>query len=371
MAYQLKDGLGPDVAELIAKMIERVHPSFDMSAFLAQALDGYDALELTPRARQITSAMRAHLPADPEVAIQVLVDSLPPLSEASLLSGMEPFRYLPHVYFVSDYGLGCFETSMRAQYELTQRFSAEFSIRAFLTHEPARTLAVLRTWVNDPSEHLRRLVSEGTRPRLPWAPRLKAFQVDPVPVLALLELLKDDPSLYVRRSVANNLNDISKDHPDLAIETAARWSIGASPERLGIVRHALRGLIKAGHPSALSVMGARHGVDADVSGGRVEPAELAIGDRVRIGFTVTNTGEERERFVIDYRVHFVKANGATSPKVFKIATVELAAGEAREFARVLSVQQRTTRTHYPGEHAVDALVNGTPHPIGAFWLRAT
>jgi 3-methyladenine DNA glycosylase AlkC len=155
--------------------------------------------------------------------------------------GMGGFLFLPHVFFVAEYGLEHFETSMRAQYVLTQRFTAEFSIRRYLERHQAATLGpVSREWSADASEDVRRLVSEGTRPRLPWAPRLRAFQADPRPVLALLERLKDDPSLYVRRSVANNLNDIGKDHPVLLVETATRWMENATEERRWIIRHALR-----------------------------------------------------------------------------------------------------------------------------------
>jgi 3-methyladenine DNA glycosylase AlkC len=368
VSYQLKDGLGPDVAVLIATMIERVYPEFPGESFIADALDGYAKLELTDRARQLCRELRAYLPEDPERAIEILVKSLGPVDEGQTLSGMEPFRYLPYVYFVADYGLECFELSMRAQYELTQRFTAEFSIRAFLVKEPERTLAVLRRWAQDPSEHVRRLVSEGSRPRLPWAPRLRAFQADPAPVLELLELLKDDPSPYVRRSVANNLNDISKDHPELAIDVATRWSGDASPERRDLIRHALRGLIKKGHPGALAILGARHGADAAITESSIEPLSVAIGDSVQVTFIVCNSGSQQERFVIDYRVHFVKANGGTSPKVFKIATVDLESNESRAFSRKLSLLQRTTRTHYPGLHRVDAVINGTPHPIGEFTL---
>ena len=136
---------------------------------------------------------------------------------------MDVFIYLPHVFFVAKFGVGHFEASMRAQYELTQRFTAEYSIRGFLERYPERTLARLREWAGDANAHVRRLVSEGTRPRLPWAPRLRAFQDDPQPVLELLELLKDDPELYVRRSVANNLNDIGKDNPTALIDTCRHW----------------------------------------------------------------------------------------------------------------------------------------------------
>src|SRR5215211_2648169 len=366
MAEPLKQSFGPDVVALIAGMIARVHPAFPRARFLADALDGFDALELTPRARQIARVLRVHLPDDPERAIGVLIDSLPPREQDADLRGMQAFRYLPHTIFVADYGLVCFDASMRAQYELTQRFTTEYSIRAFLAAEQERTLAVLHKWAADPSEHVRRLVSEGTRPRLPWAGRLRAFQVDPAPVLELLELLKDDRSEYVRRSVANNLNDIAKDHPEIAIETCRRWAEGASPERMRIVRHALRSLVKSGHPGALAVLGVTHGAAANMLGGAVEPERIAIGGDVAVSFELQNPGDARERFVVDYRVHFVKANGNTAPKVFKLAIVELEPGEATGFRRRLSLQQRTTRTHHPGLHRVEALVNGMAYALGEF-----
>jgi 3-methyladenine DNA glycosylase AlkC len=224
MGEPLKNFYGPDVPARIAAMIAQVDPAFPAEAFLADALDGYEALELTPRARQIARALGRHLPQDYERAIEILVASLAPKLEAAELTGMEVFVYMPHVFFVADRGGDRFEASMRAQYELTQRFTAEYSIRVFLERYPEATLARLREWARDPSVHVRRLVSEGTRPRLPWAPRLRSFQDDPRPVLELLELLRDDPELYVRRSVANNLNDIGKDNPAALIETCSAGS---------------------------------------------------------------------------------------------------------------------------------------------------
>ncbi len=370
MAEPLKNGLGPDVAELITGLISRVHPDFPARQYLAIGLDGYEELELTDRGRHLCKALRATLPDDPEVAINILIASLGPEEEGETLRGMQAFRYLPYSFFVSQYGLQTFETSMRAMYELTKRFTSEQCIRAFLVSEQERTLNRLREWTQDPSHHVRRLVSEGTRPRLPWAGRLKEFQRDPTPVLELLELLKDDPSDYVRRSVANNLNDIARDHPDVTIATCAAWSVDATPQRQQLIRHALRGLIKQGNSGALAVLGARHGADAEIRLGKVKPDVLTIGDTIALSFEVINTGNAPERFVIDYCVHFVKANGETSAKVFKLSTIELESGGSRAFSRRLSVQQRTTRIHYPGIHRVEVLVNGTPHPIGSFELLA-
>ena len=227
MAEPLKNQFGPEVPAQLGDMIQGVYGEFDRQRFLEIALDGFEELELMDRARHISAALAGTLPSDGEEAIQILMASLGLSPDGPELTGMGAFLYLPIVFFVAERGLGCFETSMLAQRELTKRFTAEFSIRAFLEHSPERTLERLRKWATDPNHHVRRLVSEGTRPRLPWAPRLKRFQDDPGPVVALLELLKDDPEEYVRRSVANNLNDISKDHPELAVEIARRWWVEA------------------------------------------------------------------------------------------------------------------------------------------------
>ena len=171
MAERLKDRFGPDVPVHIADMIVAVEPSFPAERFVAEALDGYDPLELMDRGRKTALALAEALPDDYSTAIDILVRSLGPPLEQTEGNGMTPFLYLPHVRFIADFGLANFDASMRAQHAVTQRFSCEFSIRPFLDAEQERTLAVLETWTGDPSVHVRRLVSEGTRPRLPWAAR--------------------------------------------------------------------------------------------------------------------------------------------------------------------------------------------------------
>lgn len=372
MAEALKDSFGPDVVLRISKMIEAVHPSFPSAAFTADALVGFEQLELTPRAHQIASSLGAHLPADFEEAARILVASIgPPIASDELTGqGMAPFLYLPHVFYVAEHGLDHWETSMDVQHELTQRFSCEYSIRAFLEREPARTLARLREWTTDPNPHVRRLVSEGTRPRLPWAPRLRSFQEDPSPVIELLELLKDDPTTLVRRSVANNLNDIGKDHPAVLVEVCRRWLVNAGPERVSLIKHSLRSAIKRGDRAALDLLGFGSDHDVTVDKVTIEPAVVAIGQQVRIAFSVTNIGAVAGVFNIDLTVHFVKANGGTSPKVFKVRAVELASGQSVPLAKSISLAQHTTRTHYPGEHAVGVFVNGAARPIGSFTVAA-
>jgi len=247
--------LGSEAVECLAHNLALVHPSFDSDSFQRTALHGLAPLGIIQRGQHLARVLRAHLPTIYEDAVTVLIRSLPPPSEETEDLGLGVFFYLPHVSFVAAYGLDAggnggrdpFDVSMKAQYELTRRFSAEFSMRPFLIQQPERTLARLQEWTRDSDPHVRRLCSEGARPRLPWAMRIPAFINDPRPVLPIIEALKDDQSLYVRRSVANHVGDIAKDHPELAFEICERWLTGASVERKWLIRHAIR------HPAKKSV----------------------------------------------------------------------------------------------------------------------
>ncbi len=352
----------------IAGMLASVHPGFDTAGFVAECLDGYDAMELTARARHIANRLGDHLPADRVRALGVLVESLGPENDSAELGGMEPFRYLPFVYFVAEHGIDHFEAAMTAQYELTKRFTAEFSIRSFIERYPEPTLDRLSVWATDDNVHVRRLVSEGTRPRLPWASRLRSFQADPTPVIRLLELLKDDPEEYVRRSVANNLNDIAKDHPELVVAIANRWWEDGGPERRRLIRHGLRTLIKRGHAGALAVMGFDPGTEVRVAGVRIEPDPVSIGCKVRIEVVLENAAHTPQGALVDLIIHFVKANGSTSPKVFKGIETRLDGGGTTSFSKTVSLRQQSTRIHHAGTHVVEIQVNGTARPGGRFEL---
>lgn len=368
MAEPLKNQFGADVPRSIAAMVRAVYPRFDSDAFVWTSLQGYDVLELMRRGQKIAHALQRYLPQDYARAAQILMDSLHQRHDRNMGQSLGSFLFLPHTQFVATYGLAHFDVSMRALHALTQRFTAEFSIRPFLERHPEATLRQLQRWAQDPSPHVRRLVSEGTRPRLPWAPRLRAFQQDPAPVMALLELLKDDPDLYVRRSVANNLNDIGKDHPQLLADTARRWLEDASAERRWIIGHALRSAVKRGEPGALQVLGFGKTAKVLVQAAQVTPARARIGGRVDIDFEVHNPHTRAQRVLVDCCVHYVKANGHTSGKVFKLKTLELAAGDTVPLRKRLSLAQMTTRKHYAGVHRVDVVLNGQPQALGAFEL---
>ena len=244
----LKHLLGSEAVDCLAHNILLVYPQFDERSFRRAALSGLEPLGIMERGQHLARALRPCLPDKYEKAIKILLASLtPPQTETEGL-GLAVFFYHPHSCFVSEYGLDPnnnggedpFEISMKAQYELTKRFSSEFSMRPFLIQQQDRTLSRLIDWTSDPDPHVRRLCSEGTRPRLPWAPRIPAFIANPAPVLPILEALKNDQNLYVRRSVANHLGDIAKDHPETVFAICERWLNGASKEVKWLIRHALR-----------------------------------------------------------------------------------------------------------------------------------
>ncbi len=375
MAEPLKYLLNDTVPPRIASMVRRAWRKFDTTAFLQQVEPGYESLELMARGQRIAQALQTHLPQDVPRALGVLVDSMDPSMGINAAgepdAGDRPysaFLYLPHSIYIGTHGLPHFEAAMAAQHALTQRFTAEFCIRPYLLHHQGATLARLREWAHDDNAHVRRLVSEGTRPRLPWAPRLPAFQNNPQLALPLLDALKDDPSSYVRRSVANHLGDIAKDHPDLAVGTARTWLQGAPAPREALVRHGLRFLIKRGDAGALDALGVGHAVALDVRAARVLPASARIGDKVRIEAELHNPTSLPQRVLADLKVHYVKAHGGAAPKVFKLQTLDIPPGATVAVGKTLSLQQMTTRTHYPGAHQVELVLNGRPQPLGQFQL---
>ena len=257
----LKTVLGEAAIIQLGKNLHHIHTSFDKEAFVTSAIADLEPLSLTERSRQIVKALRAHLPQDYNAAVDILVKSLTPPLERTVDNGLAPMFYMPHCAYIANYGVDPiynngkdpFEVSIQAQYELTKRFTCEFSIRSFIISDEARTMEVLYQWVNDPDPHVRRLCSEGTRPRLPWAMKIDSFVKDPTPSLSILEKLKNDPDLYVRRSVANHVGDIAKDNIDLALDLCENWVDGASKELKWVIRHAVRNPFKKGNERAIAL----------------------------------------------------------------------------------------------------------------------
>jgi 3-methyladenine DNA glycosylase AlkC len=351
-----KDHIDDDAVERIATSVRAIDPAFDAPAFTAAALDGLTTLELKDRVRHVARALRAALPDAWPDALQVLVAALPaPLEGTDGLT--DAFWWWPVLQVVEDCGAHTPAKTLAALREMTRRFSAEFAIRPVLAAHPELALATLTTWCSDPDPHVRRLVSEGTRPRLPWGSRLTAFQRDPAPTLALLDRLVDDPELYVRRSVANHLGDIAKDHPDLAVRTAQRWVDGGGEQRAWIARHGLRALVKQGDPAALAVLGFRQ-LDVGVERFELSATALAIGETLTWTAALRSADHAPAHVVVDYAIGFARPTGRTSRKVFKGAVVELEPGRTLEITRRHAFRDVSIRTHHPGAHTVELLVQG-------------
>jgi len=257
----LKHLLDSDAINCLARNLSIVYPEFQTRDFSKAALSNINDLEFMQRGVHIAGALRDFLPEKYEKAIDILLASLTPANTETEGLGLAVLFYHPHSCFISEYGLDKannngedpFKISMQAQYELTKRNTSEFSMRPFLINHQKRTLSQLEKWLADPDPHVRRLCSESTRPRLPWAPRIPDFIDDPSPVLPILKNLKDDPNLYVRRSVANHVGDIAKDNPDIAFELCDHWLNNASKEVKWLIRHALRHPAKKGYKTALQI----------------------------------------------------------------------------------------------------------------------
>ena len=357
-SYQLKTLFDAALVGEIADRLQTAHAALDRDAFVHAAVRDLDELELKQRSARICEAMIEHLPADFHEATTILLEAMGEADESGGLEGFSGFLFMPFLDYVAERGLGDSRRALDVLERMTLYFSAEFAIRPYLLADPKKTMARMLEWASAEDWRVRRLASEGSRPRLPWAFRLKPLIKDPSPVLPILDRLHDDPHLVVRRSVANHLNDLAKDHPDLAVATARRWWASETEGARWTVRHGLRTLVKQGHAGALEVLGFRGGDRLDLEGFALQPARVEIGGRVEFGFTLISRERSAVRLAVDYALHRVLKSGKQARKVFKLAVVEMAPGESRHFEGRQAFRQLSTRTYYPGTHRIEILVNG-------------
>ncbi|HGG57748.1 MAG TPA: DNA alkylation repair protein, partial [Nannocystis exedens] len=327
-----------------------------------------DRLELKERVTKVAATLARFLPKNYPDAVKIIVQAGKTWDPGEAGDPLRGFAAWPLFDFIAERGIGDLRRSMAALRSITHLFSAEFAVRPFILRYPKRAFAELTKWTRHRDEHVRRLASEGTRPRLPWATRIQPLIDDPSPVLALLEHLKDDPAAYVRRSVANNLNDIAKDHPELVIDLCEAWLEGASTERRWIVERATRTLVKAGHPRVWGLLGFTKRPKVAVSPLRLSCRRVSIGDDLSLRLTISSEARSRQRLAVDYRVYFMKAKGEQRPKVFKLKVLELAAAEVIEISKRHSFRRISTRKYYPGRHAIELLVNGEARGRAEFEL---
>lgn len=356
MPEPLKNIFSRPLIEPFAHNVQKVWPKFPVQAFLQQLFDAdWESLELKQRIRQISHVLRAHLPAEYPEALKILVQTTQRYIDQQGEKLTFEYLFLPD--FVEAHGIDYPDQSIPALETLTRWSSAEFAVRPFLIRYPERMYAQMLAWSRHSSPMVRRLSSEGIRPRLPWGMGVPALKRDPAPILPILENLKNDPAETVRRSVANNLNDIAKDHPHLVLEIAERW-LGHSPETDWVVRHACRGLLKKGNAAALAHFGFQQALEGiDVSALRVSE-KVHIGDRLDYSFMVKNNALSTAQVRLEYGIEYQTLSGKISYKVFKIKELELAPGQSALISRHQRFQDFTTRKHYPGPHRLKILVNG-------------
>lgn len=359
-APALKDMFNEARYRKIARDMAAVFPKFDQRRFLALTLPELEPLALLQRLRRATEALRATLPQDYPKALAVLRRVGPSYGEG--------FTALVLPDFVGLYGVDHFDLSLDALKFFTPFGSSEFAIREFLRRDLRRTLRTMEQWSRDNDEHVRRLASEGCRPRLPWSFKLRELIADPSLVAKILENLRADPSLYVKKSVANHLNDITKDHPAWVLERIEGWDL-ENKHTAWIAKRALRTLIKRGDRRALSVIGAGKQAEVKLDDFTVAPRRIRLGETLTLSLALTSTARREQKLVIDYAIHYVKQSGSASAKVFKWRELTLPPGAKLALAKTQRIRDFTTRKHHPGRHAVDVLVNGAKLATGEFDLR--
>ena len=374
MPEPFKNLINADLVRACGEHLQRHWRDFDRRTFERQALAGLDALEMKARAMQIADALEATLPEDFDRAAGLIEAALAPpattdeLAFRSTDAGLAGWIGWPLGEFIARRGQAEPERGLLALRELTQRFTSEFAVRPFLVNHFVFTLSQLQRWSSDPNPHVRRWTSEGSRPRLPWGLQIRSLIADPSPTLPLLHALQDDPSPYVRRSVANHLNDIAKDHPGLVADWLEQHLPKAPPERVALLRHASRTLVKRGDRRVLKAwgLGGRFRGEATLA---LSPMRVAVGDSLKLVATLASGANSKQTLAVDYVVHHVRANGESSAKVFKGWTLQLAPGEVRRLEKKHSLRPITTRRYYPGRHRVELQVNGTVVAESAFALR--
>lgn len=359
--------------ETLARVLAEAAPGSDW-AHVAAAAAHLDALSLRGRTDAVSNALLADVRQLPDpgfpTAARIFRSALSgagftgwilwPVSEAAVTLALEPGA--------GPGGGSDFDDCLALLAELTPRLTGEFAIRRLLDADLERSLQIVQVWTGHPDEHVRRLASEGTRPYLPWAVRVPALVLNPESTIPILDALYRDPSEYVRRSVANHLNDMARHAPALVVATAARWLLAPDHNTAWVVRHGLRTLIKNAHPGALALQGFVPASLA-VTGPRLDRNSVAMPGELAFDFEIANTGNGDARLAVDYVIHYVKANGRQSAKVFKIGALTLAAGETRSLSKRHSFRSMTTRAHHPGIHALELQINGIRHGHAEFELH--
>ena len=362
----LKDLYSLSFYKNLADALAFVLPSFNKQHFISQIFtEDFEQKELKARMRHTTLVLHQFMPADFKEAVKTIEKLILRLKNNGIPDDGLAYIFLPD--YMEVYGLEEFETAVQAMENITQFVSCEFAVRPFILKFKGKMIGKMRKWSKHENFKVRRLASEGSRPRLPWALAIPFLKRDPASILPILENLKNDPSDWVRRSVANSLNDIAKDHPGLIISLARKWK-GISRETDAIIKHGSRTLLKKGHAEILN----HYGLDSkhiQISGFKIKTASVQIGDQLVFSFVVTNKDKKKQTVRLEYGLYYRKANGLWSKKVFKISEKNYQPGAEMMVQRKQSFKKITTRVFYPGKHQLSVIVNGEEKEVRSFMVK--
>lgn len=360
----IKDIYNRKFYESFAKEVQVVYPAFPAKQFLKNVLgNGFKSMEWKDRLLHTTHCFREGLPPSYPTALKVMLAIVAHLQKDSDKQRLE-YMFFPQMIAV--YGLENFDISIKAFEKVTQFISCEFAVRPFILLDSKKVLMLMRKFTQHKNEHVRRFASEGIRPRLPWGQAIPAFKADPSPLFPILELLMQDESIYVRKSVANHLNDISKDHPHLVIDFAKKWK-GTSASSDWIIKHALRTLLKAGDPRVMEMYELKHQA-FQCSKFTVKTKKVSIGNELEFSGGIQNCSDITQLVRLEYSIYFLRQDGKFSKKVFKISERAMAAGELLSIQKKHSFKLITTRKYYVGKHKIGFIVNGKEMELRDFLL---
>ena len=361
----LKDLYSPSFYKNLANVLATVMPSFNKQRFISQIFtNDFNTKELKSRMRHTTEVLHRFMPNDFKSAVKVIEKLIDRLNKNGI--GEDGLAYMFIADYVEVYGQDDFETAVEALETITQFVSCEFAVRPFLVKFNGKMIERMKKWSRHENYKVRRLASEGSRPRLPWGLGVPALKKDPSPILPILENLKNDPSEWVRRSVANSLNDIAKDHPDLMISLARKWK-GISRETDAIIKHGSRTLLKKGHREILAHYGLKS-KQVQVSALVIKTPRIKVGEDLIFSFLLENASRTKQIIRLEYGMYYQNAKGLWSKKVFKISEKKYPPGEKIKVERKQSFKKITTRIFYPGKHQISIIVNGEEKVLRPFEL---
>jgi 3-methyladenine DNA glycosylase AlkC len=345
----LKEMFNREFYQHFAGVFADHYKNFNAAAFVSEVTANLDSLELNGRLRNTSILLHQFLPQDFVKAADILYKAAPSLRRG--------YTALVLPDFVALYGKDHFDLAMQALKDFTSLGSSEFAIREFLKTDLDKTLKVMEVWAEDQDQHVRRLASEGSRPRLPWSFKLEQIIKNPSLTTGILEKLKTDEAPYVRKSVANHLNDISKDNTSYMLNLVKSWD-GSHPHTSWIIKHASRTLIKKGDQESLSLFNFEQDVKLRVDDFKLNTHDVRLGEELQFSFALTSLKITPQRLVIDYAIHYAKASGMPSRKVFKLKEITLQPGQTLQISKKQLFKDLTTRKHYIGKHSLEILVNG-------------